>query len=56
MIVVTLQIMMVYVKAACVTQLSDALITQLNIFTYIDGVSEKCIPCLSTDVKILLGK
>ena len=36
------------------TQLSDALIMQLNIFRYIDGISKKFIPNLSIDAKISL--
>ena len=34
-------------KAVYVTQLSDALIIQLNIFKYIDGIGKKFIPNLS---------
>ena len=39
-------------KAVCVTQLSDALIIQLNIFKYSDGISKKVVPNLSIDKKI----
>ena len=39
-------------KAVYVTQLSDALIIQLNIFNYIDGISKKFIPNLSIDEEI----
>ena len=41
-------------KAIYVTQLSDALIIQLNIFKYIDGISKKFIPNLSIDQEISL--
>ena len=41
-------------KAVYVTQLSDALIIQLNIFKYIDGISKKFIPNLSIDEEIAL--
>ena len=41
-------------KAVYVTQLSDALIIQLNIFKYIDGISKKFIPNLSIDEEISL--
>ena len=40
--------------ASYVTQLSDTLVIQLNIFRYIDGVGEQFIPCSSIDVKISL--
>ena len=89
MIVVTLQIMMMYVmtggmlhqlmdprgeylenyrcvdrcqklntstKAVYVTKLPDALIMQLNICKYIDGISKKFIPNLSNDEEISLWK
>ena len=36
-------------KAVYVTQLFDALIIQLNILKYIDGISKKVIPNLSID-------
>ena len=36
------------------SQLSDALIIQLNIFKHIDGISKKSIPNLSIDEEILL--
>ena len=36
------------------SQLSDALIIQLNIFKHIDGISKKFIPYLSIDEEILL--
>ena len=39
-------------KALCVTQLSDALIMQLNIFKHSDGISKKFIPNLSIDEEI----
>ena len=42
-------------KAGYVTQLSDAVIIQLNIFKYIDGVIKKFIPSLRIDEKISLG-
>ena len=38
-------------KAVCVTKLSDALIVQLNIFKYIDGISKKFLPNLGIDQK-----
>ena len=41
-------------KAVYVTQLSDALITKLNIFKYVDGISKKFIPNLSIDEEISL--
>ena len=41
-------------KAVYVIQLSDALIIQLNIFKYIDGVSKQFIPNLSIDEEISL--
>ena len=41
-------------KAVYVTQLSDALIIQLNIFKYVDGISKKFIPNLSIDEEISL--
>ena len=41
-------------KAVYVTQFSDALIMQLNIFRYIDGISKKFIPNLSIDEEISL--
>ena len=41
-------------KAAYVTQLSDTLIIQLNIFKHIDGISKKFIPNLSIDEEISL--
>ena len=41
-------------KAVYVTQLSDALIMQLNVFKYIDGISKKFIPNLSIDDEISL--
>ena len=41
-------------KVAHVTKLSDALIIQLNIFQYIDGISENFIPNLSIDKEISL--
>ena len=36
------------------TKVSDALIIQLNIFKYIDGISKKFIPNLSIDQEISL--
>ena len=39
-------------KAVYVAQLSDALIIQLNIFKYIDGISKKYIPNLIIDQEI----
>ena len=36
------------------SQLSDALIIQLNIFKHIDGISKKFIPNLSIDEEISL--
>ena len=41
-------------KAVYVTQLYDALIIQLKIFKYIDGISRKFIPNLIIDEKISL--
>ena len=41
-------------KAVYVTQLSDALIIQLTIFKYGDGISKKFIPNLSIDEEISL--
>ena len=41
-------------KAVYVTQLSDALTIQLNIFKYSDGISKKVVPNLSIDEEILL--
>ena len=41
-------------KAVYVTQLSNALIIQLNIFKYIDGITKKFIPNISVDEKIPL--
>ena len=41
-------------RAICVTQLSDALIIQLNIFKFIDGISKKVIPNLNIDEEISL--
>ena len=41
-------------KAVYVTQLSDALIIQLRIFEYVDGISKKFIPNLSIDEEISL--
>ena len=41
-------------KAVYVTQLSDALILQLNIFKYIDGIGKKFIPNVSIDGEISL--
>ena len=41
-------------KAVYVTQLSDALIIQLNVFKYIDGISKKFFPNLSIDDEISL--
>ena len=41
-------------KAVHVTQLYDALIIQLNIFKYIDGISKKFIPNLIIDEEISL--
>ena len=41
-------------KAVDVTQLCDALIIQLNIFRYTDGISKKFIPNLSIDEEISL--
>ena len=43
-----------YFNKSHVTQLSDALIIQLNIFKYIDGISKKFIPNLSIDEEISL--
>ena len=43
-------------KAAYVTQLSDALIIQQNIFKYSDGISKKAVPNLSIDKEILLWR
>ena len=42
-------------KAVYVTQLSDALIIQLNIFKHIDGISKTFVPHLSINDWILLG-
>ena len=39
-------------KALYVTQLSDALIMQLNIFKYSGGISKKFFPNLSIDEEI----
>ena len=39
-------------KAVYVTQLFDALIIQLNIFKYIDGISKTFIPNLSIEEEI----
>ena len=39
-------------KAVWVTQLSDALIIQLSIFKYIDGISKTFIPKLSIEEEI----
>ena len=39
-------------KAVFVTQISDALIIQLNIFKYIDGISKTFIPNLSIEEEI----
>ena len=41
-------------KAVYVTKLPDALIIQLNIFKYIDGISKRFIPNLSTDEEMSL--
>ena len=41
-------------KAVYVTQLSDALIIQVNIFEYVDGINKKVIPNLSIDEEISL--
>ena len=41
-------------KAVYVTQLYDALIIQINIFKYIDGISKKFIPNLIIDEEISL--
>ena len=41
-------------KAVYVTQLSDALIIQLNILKHIDGISKTFIPNLSIDEEISL--
>ena len=41
-------------KAVCVMQLPDALIIQLNIFEYIDGISKKFIPNLNIDEEVSL--
>ena len=41
-------------KAVYVTQLSDALIRQVNIFEYVDGINKKVIPNLSIDEEISL--
>ena len=43
-------------KAVYVTKLPDALIMQLNICKYIDGISKKFIPNLSNDEEISLCK
>ena len=42
-------------KAVYFTRLSHALIMQLNIFKYIEGISKKFIPNLSIDQEISLG-
>ena len=42
-------------KAVYFTQLSNALIIQLNIFKYIEGISKKFIANLSIDQEISLG-
>ena len=39
-------------EAVYVTQLSESLIIQLNIFRHIDGISKKFIPNLSIDEEI----
>ena len=41
-------------KAVCVTELSDTLIIQLNVFKYIDDISKKFICNLSIDEEISL--
>ena len=41
-------------KAVYLTQLSDTFIIQLNIFTYIDGISKMFIHNLNIDEEILL--
>ena len=41
-------------KSVYVKQLSDALIIQLNIFKYSDGISKKVVSNLSIDEEILL--
>ena len=41
-------------KVVYVTQLPDALIVQLNIFKYSDGIRKKVAPNISTDKEILL--
>ena len=41
-------------KAVYVSQLSGALIIQLNIFKYIGGINKKVIPNLSIDKEIVL--
>ena len=41
-------------RAVYVTQLSDALITQLNIFRYSGGINKKVVPNLSIDEEISL--
>ena len=38
------------------SQLSDALIIQQNIFKYSDGISKKAVPNLSIDKEILLWR
>ena len=43
-------------KTMYITQLSDALIIQLNIFRYIGGISEKFVPNLSIVEISLWGK
>ena len=42
------------IKAVYVTQLSDVLIIQLNIFKHIDGISKMFIPNVSIDEEISL--
>ena len=41
-------------KAVYVTQLSGALIIQLNIFKYIGGINKKVIPNLSIDEEVVI--
>ena len=41
-------------KAVYVTQFSGALIVQLNIFKFIDGINKKVIPNFSIDEEIVL--
>ena len=43
-------------KAVYVTQLSDSVIIQLNIFKYTDGISKKVVANLSIHVEILLWR